>query len=106
MSQRVEFPLSELPPGQMKRVVIDGEAVCVAHVDGKVYAVSDTCTHAMASLAEGFLDGDEIVCPLHGAMFDLRNGKVTCGPATEDLKRYHARIEGEKIIVEAQADDQ
>ena len=102
MTDRVEIPLGEIPTGEMKRVEIAGEGVCVANLGGgKLCAVSDTCTHALASLSEGILEGDEVICPLHGAMFDLRDGKVTCGPATSDLRSYPVRVEGEMIIVDA-----
>ena len=46
------------------------------------------CTHAYASLADGYIEGDIIECPLHGGCFEIKTGKVASAPATEDLRTY------------------
>src|SRR5437016_2905395 len=86
MTDRVEIPLSELPRGTVKFVELDGERICIAHTNEGVYAVSDTCTHARAQLSDGHLEGRQVVCPWHGAMFDLATGRATCGPAVDPLR--------------------
>jgi nitrite reductase/ring-hydroxylating ferredoxin subunit len=58
--------------------------------DGTVYVTDALCTHGAASLAEGFIDGDEIECPLHAGRFCLRDGRATEEPAEEPLKTYQA----------------
>jgi nitrite reductase/ring-hydroxylating ferredoxin subunit len=58
--------------------------------DGKVYVTDDTCTHGAASLADGFVDGDEIECPLHAGRFCIRNGEATEEPCEEPLRTYEA----------------
>ena len=98
------LPLADLPPGSVKQVHVDGEAVCLANVDGEVYAVSDTCTHARVPLSGGSLAGRQIVCPWHMAMFDLKTGRATCGPAVHPLRVYNVKVEGERIIVTAKSD--
>lgn len=83
----------------MLAVDVAGEAVCLYNLGGTVYATQNVCTHAEASLAEGYIDGDCIECPLHQALFDIRTGKAKSAPATEDLRVYPVRIEGGAILV-------
>ncbi|NMH99662.1 bifunctional 3-phenylpropionate/cinnamic acid dioxygenase ferredoxin subunit [Pseudonocardia acidicola] len=86
-------PVAELPPGAMRRVEAPGtEAITVYNVDGEFHATADTCTHALASLAEGDLEGAEVSCPVHWARFDVRTGAALCFPATEDLRTYRVEV--------------
>ncbi|MBI1374136.1 MAG: Rieske 2Fe-2S domain-containing protein [Phycisphaera sp.] len=101
----ITLPLTDLPPGEIKQVTVNGKEVCVANVDGAVYAVSDSCTHARIPLSQGALAGRQIVCPWHGAMFDLATGRATCGPAVDPVRCYNARIDGDQIVVEPRDDD-
>ena len=67
-------PLTALPRGEARRVEAD-PPIAVFHTDdGEVFAVDDTCTHQDASLADGWLEGCEIECPLHASRFNLRTG--------------------------------
>lgn len=79
---------ADLVEGQVIRVEVRGRAVAVARVDGALHAVSDGCTHEEASLAEGWVEGHTIECPHHGALFDLRDGRALCLPATSGLTTY------------------
>jgi len=73
--------VDELPPGESVRVP-GSPAIAVFHTeDGELYAIDDTCTHQDASLADGWLEGCFVECPLHAAMFDLRSGMPCCRPA-------------------------
>ncbi|QPK79112.1 non-heme iron oxygenase ferredoxin subunit [Corynebacterium lizhenjunii] len=65
--------------------------------DDEVYALNDTCTHETASLADGWIEGCEVECPLHSAKFDLCSGKVLCMPATEDAPTHKVELRGEEI---------
>ena len=69
-------------------------------VKGKVYCTGNMCTHAEAFLSDGYLDGYEIECPLHGARFDIRDGRVLCQPAGKDIASYPVRVEGEEVFVD------
>ena len=69
-------------------------------VDGKVYCTDNLCTHAEAFLSDGYLEGFEIECPLHGARFDIRTGHVLCQPATKDINAYAVRVEGDDVMVD------
>ena len=91
--------VGELGPGDMKAVEVGAEPVLLVNVDGTIYACDDTCTHALASLSEGDLSGQEIECPLHGAAFNVTTGEVLTPPADENLKTYAVRVEGDDVLV-------
>ncbi|MGH8436620.1 MAG: non-heme iron oxygenase ferredoxin subunit [Pseudomonas sp.] len=86
------FQLSDLPEGEARRCHFEGSSVALFRVEGCVYATQDECTHGRASLAEGYLIGDEVECPLHQGMFNVRTGAVTGPPCTQALKTYAVQI--------------
>jgi nitrite reductase/ring-hydroxylating ferredoxin subunit len=57
-----------------------------------VYATHDVCTHAYALLSEGYIEGDVVECPLHGALFEIRSGKCLA-VGTSDVATYPVRVE-------------
>jgi 3-phenylpropionate/trans-cinnamate dioxygenase ferredoxin component len=91
--------LNDLEDGELMAVEVDGEPVCLAKVDGTVYAFTDDCTHIGGPLNEGELDGEVLTCPWHGAQFDVRTGKVLRGPARQDIQTYPVRMDGASILV-------
>ena len=98
-----EYPVakvSELPPGEMKLVVANRERLLLANVDGAFHILSDTCTHARASLTQGFLEDAIVECPLHFARFDVRTGAFIDGPFTTGVPRYETTVRGDTIYVE------
>jgi 3-phenylpropionate/trans-cinnamate dioxygenase ferredoxin component len=92
---------ADIPPGKMKRCEVDELPVAIYNCAGTFYATHDTCTHAEASLAEGFLDcGEHVVeCPLHGARFDIKTGKALSMPAFVAVKTYPVKVEAGAIFV-------
>ncbi len=68
-------------------------------LNGSYYALEDVCPHAYALLSQGFVDGEEIECPLHGAKFHIPTGKCTKEPADRDLAKYEVRVEGGRLFV-------
>jgi naphthalene 1,2-dioxygenase system ferredoxin subunit len=90
---------SELAEGEVLGVEIGGRSIALYDCGGAVYATDNICTHAYARLSDGWLDGEEIECPLHAARFDIKTGKVTAPPATEDLATFPTRIVGDEIQV-------
>ena len=78
---------SELPPGEARTVTAD-VAITVFNVDGEFYAIDDTCTHQDASLADGWLEGHTIECPLHASCFDLRTGEPSGPPAKMPVRTH------------------
>lgn len=93
-------PLAELIDKGLVRLSYPPFHVLVAYSDGEVFAIEDACNHAGASLAEGWLEGDCVVCPMHAYVFELRTGKLLrpkglCG----DQRTYDVRIEGADVVV-------
>jgi nitrite reductase/ring-hydroxylating ferredoxin subunit len=81
-------------------VEVSGKRIALFNVDGSIYAIDDTCTHLGGPLSEGTLDGKDVTCPWHGAMFDVTSGNVLSPPAPGPVQRYNVRIEGGEIEVE------
>jgi nitrite reductase/ring-hydroxylating ferredoxin subunit len=97
--QENEFLLSELEPGEIRLVQVDGEDVAVYNVDGSLYATQNACTHVGGPLDEGELEGEIVTCPWHGSCFNVTSGAVTRGPAKLPLKQYRVQVEGNIVRV-------
>jgi 3-phenylpropionate/trans-cinnamate dioxygenase ferredoxin component len=83
---------SEVKPGERILIEVDGQPIAVFNVDGKFYAIGDVCTHDDGPLGDGELDGFQIICPRHGAHFDIRNGKAVTLPAVTDTPWYPIQV--------------
>ena len=92
---------TEINPDDPKKVNIGGEEIALYNVDGEIYATHNICTHAFASMADGFQEGREIECPLHEGRFDIKTGKALCAPVSEDLKTYEVKVENGNVFVKA-----
>ena len=68
-------------------------------LNGRYYALEDVCPHAYALLSQGFVDGEEIECPLHGAKFHIPTGKCTKEPGGRDLASYAVKREGDRLYL-------
>lgn len=91
---------SDIPQQTARCVEAGGKRIALCNLGGEFFAIDDTCTHAEASLSEGTLTGDEIMCPLHMATFNIRTGACTGPPADEDLATYPVRINGDSIEID------
>lgn len=85
-------PVAEFPPGSRRVVDVDGERIAVFNLGGSYHAIEDVCSHDGGELSSGELEGHEIVCPRHGASFDLLTGAVTAPPAFEPIATLPVRI--------------
>ena len=99
MSQLLEVDVSDLAPGQMRAVEHAGTSVLICNVGGDYYAVENVCSHAAVPLHEGSLNGCEIECELHGAVFDVRDGAALALPAREGIRSFPVEREGESIRI-------
>jgi nitrite reductase/ring-hydroxylating ferredoxin subunit len=90
---------SDIPENSAVCVQAAGRRIAIYNLAGQFYATDDTCTHAQGSLSEGQISGDEIVCPLHCATFNIATGQCTGGPAFEDVQSYPVRVVGDEIQV-------
>jgi 3-phenylpropionate/trans-cinnamate dioxygenase ferredoxin subunit len=91
---------AELARGQTLCVEVDGREVLLCHTAEGYFAVDNLCSHAAARLCEGKLKGNRILCPLHGAAFDVRDGSALTRPATVALRSYPVTVDGEDILVD------
>ena len=91
--------VSDMPPNSITK--LENADVSVANVNGEFYAITDTCTHAGASMANGKIDGENIICGWHAASFECKSGKLAKFPAKiEDLKSYKVTVENGDVFVE------
>ncbi len=98
--ERAVARLGELADGTTKRVVVDGAEVLLCNVDGRIYAIEDVCTHDGGALDQGLLEGDRIMCPRHGAYFNVRTGAALTLPAVIPVRTYRVRIEDEDVFID------
>jgi naphthalene 1,2-dioxygenase ferredoxin component len=80
-------------------VELPDREIALYRVNGEVFATDGICTHGNARLCDGFLDGYDIECPLHQGKFDVRTGRASCAPATEDIRSYPVKIENSRVFV-------
>lgn len=93
--------VGDVPPGELRRVEVGDVALCLAHVkDGGFCAVADLCTHEEIELSDGYLDGDEVECPMHGSRFHVETGAVRGLPANEPVRAYAVEVEGDDLFVD------
>jgi anthranilate 1,2-dioxygenase large subunit len=95
--------LSDLADGGVVGVHVGATPVALYKLDGEVFATHGICTHAMAILADGFVEDGKIECPLHQGLFDIKSGKALTAPLTEDLRTYPVKIEGNDVLVDLDA---
>jgi nitrite reductase/ring-hydroxylating ferredoxin subunit len=84
--------LSDVPVGSMRACWIGGREILICHTREGLFALDNICTHAHARLCEGRLRTTRLVCPLHGASFDIRDGRVLGPPAVVPLPTHPVRV--------------
>ncbi len=96
-ASKVEFveigPASQLPPGKRLFVEVEGQSIVIFNIAGTLFATGDVCSHDGGPVGDGELEDFEIICPRHGARFDVRTGKAVLLPAVEDIPAYPVRIQ-------------
>lgn len=93
--------VDEIAPGQKKIVEVDGIELVIVNIDGAFYAMENVCTHDGGPVGEGKLDGCALICPRHGARFDVRTGEALTRPAFEAAPTYEARVQDGDVLVAA-----
>jgi 3-phenylpropionate/trans-cinnamate dioxygenase ferredoxin subunit len=101
--EKVEYfeiaPASEIPSGERLFVEIGEAAVVIFNIAGKYFAIGDVCTHDDGPLGDGDLEGFNVVCPRHGAEFDVRSGEAVGMPAVVDIPAYPVQIREGTIYI-------
>ncbi|MCZ6572266.1 MAG: non-heme iron oxygenase ferredoxin subunit [Planctomycetota bacterium] len=91
---------ADLAPGAVKTVEVEGRTLALFRLGDRYYALDNKCTHWDGPLGEGFVEGDSITCPWHGAQFQIETGVVCRAPARRDVRRYPVRVEGSDLLVD------
>ncbi|WKY48111.1 non-heme iron oxygenase ferredoxin subunit [Eubacteriaceae bacterium ES3] len=98
--------IEELKPGTMKKFIIAETPILLSNLEGTYYAIDDTCPHMGGSLSAGKLEGQNVICPRHGSVFDVKtgsvvkSGKVLFIPAkVHNIKSYPIKIEGTDVMI-------
>jgi len=101
MGKIIAGKISDIPPGKMKKISVDGKDIMVANIDGDFCAMDDSCTHSGSSLSEGSLEGCTVTCGWHKAEFDCKTGKLVKFPAKiNNLASYDVTVESDNVFVE------
>jgi nitrite reductase (NADH) small subunit len=90
---------SDIPAGTIRQIDLEETAIALANVDGKFYAINNTCLHESGPLADGELAGPIITCPWHGWEYDVTTGKLSNNPA-EGVQCYPVEVRGDDIFVD------
>ncbi len=92
--------VSEVPPGKAMQVKVSGKTLGIFNVDGTFYAIDNICPHRGAPLSDGELEGHEVICPLHAAVFDVTTGAHLSPPAKSDVACYKVQVVGTEVQVD------
>jgi 3-phenylpropionate/trans-cinnamate dioxygenase ferredoxin subunit len=91
--------VDDVAPGEVKVITHAGRRYAVCNVDGEFHVVDDTCSHDDGPLGEGQLEGCAVICPRHGARFDVRSGAVLSMPAAFPIRAYETRVEEGRVQI-------
>jgi 3-phenylpropionate/trans-cinnamate dioxygenase ferredoxin subunit len=90
----------DIAPGTTRKIELRGQPILLCNVAGTIYAIEDACTHDGGELDAGELEGCRIMCPRHGAYFDVTTGAALTLPAIIPIATYPVRISGDDIVVD------
>jgi nitrite reductase (NADH) small subunit len=90
---------NELTPGSIRELELGGKTIAMANVDGKFYAIDNTCLHNGGPLAEGPLEGRIVTCPWHAWEYDVTTGKLVGNPK-EGVPCYPTEVRGQEVFVD------
>ncbi|MFH1524502.1 MAG: non-heme iron oxygenase ferredoxin subunit [Chloroflexota bacterium] len=85
-------PADQLPEGERLYIEAGGKQIVIFNLAGKLFAIGDECSHDYGPVGDGEIEEHEIICPRHGARFDLRTGKATSLPAVVDIPAYPVQV--------------
>jgi len=91
--------VDKVAAGSCRVVQVDGKEVALFNVNGKYYALENTCPHQGGPLGDGALEDKTVTCPLHGWQFDVTTGE-NIGGAEINAKKYNTKIDGNDICIE------
>jgi len=89
----------EIADGEVRTYEVEGERIAIARANGQLHAVQNVCSHDDGPLGDGVVDGYCIVCPRHGAKFDLRTGEALTMPAVSPIESFPVKEEAGMIVL-------
>jgi 3-phenylpropionate/trans-cinnamate dioxygenase ferredoxin subunit len=92
-------PAAELTEGERLFIEAAGRSIVIFNLTGKLYAIGDVCSHDNGPVGDGEIEEHEIICPRHGARFDIRTGLATSLPAVVDIPAYPVRVRNGTIEI-------
>jgi 3-phenylpropionate/trans-cinnamate dioxygenase ferredoxin subunit len=95
---------SDIPDPGKAVFEVEDRFVVVFHLDGGFYALEDACTHDGGPLGEGDIEGFQIICPRHGARFDIKTGQAMTMPAVRATPSHEVKVEGDDVCVKIRGD--
>jgi nitrite reductase/ring-hydroxylating ferredoxin subunit len=91
---------SSIQEGEGFAATVAGRHIAIFKVEESLYACDGVCTHAHAYLADGYVEGEEVECPMHSGRFNVRTGKALCAPARVDLATFPVEVREEGVFVD------
>ena len=91
--------ISDTKPNSMMSVTINDQKILLPNVNGKYYALGDKCMHRGCQLSKGKLQGETVVCPCHGSIYELKTGNFTKGPTKKPEPAYELKVENNDILI-------
>jgi 3-phenylpropionate/trans-cinnamate dioxygenase ferredoxin subunit len=89
----------EIAEGEVKTFEVEGARIAIARANGDLYAVENVCSHDDGPLGDGTVEGHCVVCPRHGAKFDVRTGEALTMPAVSPIESYPVKEEGGRVTL-------
>ena len=89
----------EIPAGRGEVFDVEDRKIAVYRLESAYYAIDDICTHDGGPLAEGEVEGDQVICPRHGARFSIKTGAALSFPAITPVESYPVRVDGEELFI-------
>ena len=89
----------DVPEGRPEVFDVEERKIAVYRLDDGFYAIDDICTHDGGPLAEGEVEGDQVICPRHGARFSIKTGAALTFPAITPVDCYPVRVEGDDLLI-------
>ena len=86
------LPADQLPDGERIFIEVVGRSLVIFNLAGKLFAIADVCSHDGGPVGDGEIEEYEIICPRHGARFDIRTGQASSLPAVVDIPSYPVRV--------------
>ena len=90
---------SDIPAGRAEVFDVEDRKIAVFRLEDGFYAIEDICTHDGGPLAEGEIEEDQVICPRHGARFNIKTGDALTLPAVTPVESYPVRVEGNELFI-------